>query len=99
MVSGVISYTNQRVGVNSLKNILPEQSKKSAITVQYTYHSLLATAITRVLHAEVKEKVIAETSGQRSLKALRSYERTSQQQQQNVSSMIKTTIEKEQDNE
>jgi len=73
-------YTNQRVGINLLKNILPELSRKSAIPVQYTNHSLRATAITRMFRAEVEERVIAETSGHRSLKALRSYEHTSQQQ-------------------
>jgi len=52
-----------------------------------------------MFHGEVEEKVIAETSCHRSLKSLRSYEHTSQQQQQNVSSMINTTVEKEQERE
>ena len=37
--------TKQHVGVNVLKNILPELSKKSSAGVHYTYHSLRATAI------------------------------------------------------
>ena len=76
VLRGGQEHYDQRVGVNALKNILPELSKKSAIPVWYTNHSLWATAITRMFHAEVEEKVIAETSGHRSLKALRSYEAT-----------------------
>ena len=40
--------TKQRVGVNVLKNILPELSEKSGVGVHYTNHSLRATAITRM---------------------------------------------------
>ena len=89
----VNSYTSQRVGINSISSILPELSKKSGIPVRYTNHSLRATAITRMFNAEVEEKVIAEISGYRSLKAQRSYEQTSVPQQQNGSSVINTTVE------
>ena len=72
----VSSFTNQRVGINVLKNVLPELSEKSGIQVRHTNHSLQATAITRMFNGEVDKRVIAETSGHRSLKALRSYEHT-----------------------
>ena len=68
MVPSVSSYTNQRVGINSLKNILSELSKKSAISVRYTNHSLRATAITRMFQAQVEEKIIVETSGHKKSK-------------------------------
>ena len=87
----VSSFTNQRVGINVLKNVLPELSEKSGIQVRYTNHSLRATAITRMFNGEVDEKVIAETSGHRSLKALRSYEHTCKRKLQDVSRIINKT--------
>ena len=80
--------TNQRVGINGLKGILPDLSAKSDIGVHYTNHSLRATAITRMFNSGIPEKVIAENSGHRSTKALRCYERTSQKQQQTVTSVV-----------
>ena len=87
----VSSFANQRVGINVLKNMLPELSEKAGIQVKYTNHSLRATAITRMFNGEVEEKVIAETSGHKSLKALRSYEHTCKQKLQNVSRVINET--------
>ncbi len=78
----------QRVGINSLKNILPELSEKSGVGVHYTNHSLRATAITRMFNSGIPEKVIAETSGHKSTKALRCYEHTSQQLKQDVTKVI-----------
>ena len=80
--------TKQRVGINSLKNILPELSEKSGVGVHYTNHSLRATAITRMFNSGIPEKVIAETSGHKSTKALRCYEHTSQQLKQDVTKVI-----------
>ena len=36
----VSSFMNQRVGINVLKNMIPEWSVKSGIQVRYTNHSL-----------------------------------------------------------
>ena len=80
--------TNQRVGINGLKNILPELSEKASLEVHYTNHSLRATAITQMFNSGIPEKVIAENSGHRSTKALRCYERTSQEQQQAATRVI-----------
>ena len=82
------AVTKQRVGVNVLKSILPEICEKSGIGVHYTNHSLRATAITRMFNCGVPEKVIAENSGHRSTKALRCYERTSEELQQAVTKVI-----------
>ena len=43
-------FTRQRVGVNTLKSVLPLLSKESGIGVRYTNHSLHATAITRMFN-------------------------------------------------
>ena len=81
-------YKNQRVGVNTLKKMLSDLSRKSGIGVHYTNHSLRATSITRMFNSGVQEKVIAETSGHKSVKALRCYERTSTAQQQEVTASV-----------
>ena len=83
--------SNQRVGVNVLKRIVPELSEKSGVGKRYTNHSLRATAITRMFNSGIPEKVIAEASGHRSTKALRCYERTSQQQKQAVTKVINSS--------
>ena len=82
------AFTKQRVGVNTLKNILPMLSQKSGIDVHYTNHSLRATAITRMFTSGIPEKVIAETSGHKSMKALRQYEHTSKEQMQAATSSV-----------
>ena len=50
--------------------------------VHYTNHSLRANAITQMFNFGIPQKVIAENSGHRSTRALRCYEKTSQEQQQ-----------------
>ena len=52
-------------------------SKDAGLGVLYTNHSLTATSITRMYEGGVPENLISEKSGHRSLKGLRSYERTS----------------------
>lgn len=81
-------FVNQRVGLNTLKGILPDICKKARFENRYTNHSLRATAITRMLNSGIPEKVIAEQSGHRSLKALRCYEHTSLEQQLDVTKAI-----------
>ena len=81
-------YTKQRVGVNNLKKILPSISAVSMCSTNYTNHSLRATFVTRMFAASVPEKLIAEKSGHRSLKALRSYERTNPNMQMAIDAVI-----------
>ena len=64
--------------------MLPQLSCKAGLGVKYTNHSLCTTAITRMFNTGIPEKVIAETSGHRSSKALRCYKRTLSAQQQAV---------------
>ena len=63
-------FKKQRVGVNILKNMLPELARRSGVGVHYTNHSLRATSITRMFNNGIPEKVIAEISGHKSAKAL-----------------------------
>ena len=70
-------YGKTRVGVNTLKNFIPNLCKESSLSVHYTNHSLRATAITRMYEHSVTEKMISDKSGHRSIKRLRAYQHTS----------------------
>ena len=70
-------YGQAVVGVNTLKKIVPELCQEACFGVQYTNHSLRATAITRMYEGGVPENIISEKSGHKSIKGLRAYERTS----------------------
>ena len=63
-------------------------SKSAELSVQYTNHSLRSTAITRMYGGGIPEKVISEMSGHKSIKALRSYERTTAQQDREACNAI-----------
>ena len=55
--------------------------RRGRVRCTLTNHSLCATAVTRMYAKGVPEKLIAETSGHKSLKALRAYEQTSSVQE------------------
>ena len=74
-------YKRVRVGINPLKKMMPTISERAGLAVRYTNHSLRATAATRMFASGIPEKVVAEVTRHRSLKALRTYERTSEDQQ------------------
>ena len=69
------------MGINSLKKMMPNITERANVPVRYTNHSLRATAATRMFASGVPEKVVSEVTGHKSLTALRTYERTSEQQQ------------------
>ena len=61
-------FSKQKVGANTLKNIVPDICKKPDCGTKYTNHSLRATAITCMFNSSLSEKVMAETSGNRSVR-------------------------------
>jgi hypothetical protein len=81
-------YARAKVGVNTLKKFMPDLSKEAGLSVHYTNHSLRVTAITRMYEGGIPENLISEKSGHKSIKALRSYETTSVQQEKVAGSMI-----------
>ena len=70
------------------KEDCPELCKEACLGVEYTNHSLRATAITRMYEGGVPENIISEKSGHRSIKGLRAYERTSILQEKAVGASI-----------
>ena len=77
-------FTRCPIGVNPLKNMMPNISHLAELSTQYTNHSLRATSATRMFTAGVPEKIIAEHTGHRSTKGLRQYEHISVAQLQAV---------------
>ena len=66
-------YVNQRVGVNTLKVIVPDLTRSAGLQECYTNHCLRATGISRMYSSGVPEKLIAETSGHKSIEDVRAY--------------------------
>ena len=81
-------YAHSRMGVNTLKKVLPDLCNEACLNVHYTNHSLRATAITRMYEGGVSENIISEKSGHRSIKGLRSYEKTSVSQEKGAGATI-----------
>ena len=52
--------------------------QRADLPVRYTNHSLRATAATRMFASGVPEKIVGEVTGHKSLKALHTYERTTE---------------------
>ena len=75
-------FKNIAVGVNQLKNMMSTISQLAGLPVVYTNHSLRATSTTRMFCSGVPEKVVAEITGHKSVKALRQYEQTNIEQLQ-----------------
>ena len=81
-------YTRTPVGRNMLASMLKRMCQRGGIEGHKTNHSLRATGATQLFQAEVPEKIIQERTGHRSLAALRTYERTTSEQHEAVSSLL-----------
>ena len=70
------------------KNFLGNMCKEAGIPGYKTNHSLRATAATRLYASGVDEQLVMERTGHCSIEGIRSYKRTSSEQQQNVSDIL-----------
>jgi hypothetical protein len=61
--TGRSCFSKQHVGINTLKQILPNICKMSGCNAKYTNHSLRAIVITRMFNDGLSEKNTADTSG------------------------------------
>ena len=76
-------YSNQPVDHNKLDTIISRMCKDAGIPGYHTNHSLRASAATRLHQSScVEEQEIMETTRHKSLEAVRSYKRTSNEQLQ-----------------
>ena len=64
------------MGVNILKGMMRKIPSLASLEVNYTNHSLRATAASRMFGSGVPEKIVAKFTGHKSIKSLRQYERT-----------------------
>ena len=88
MIAGKSWFINDPIGINTFKNVLPNMSKKAGLGTVYTNHSLRATSTSMMYTHDIPEKVIAETTGHRSLAGLRAYEHTTTLQKKAVTKTL-----------
>ena len=76
------------VGRNKLANVVSTMCKLAGIGGYKTNHSLRATAATRLYSSGIDEQLVMERTGHRSTEGVRSYKRTSSEQQEAVSDIL-----------
>ena len=80
-------YEERSVGKNSLASLMKDMSAEAGISIK-TNHSLRATGASNLFHANVPERIIQKTTGHKSVEALRTYERVSEDQYKSVSKVL-----------
>ena len=86
-------YTSVPIGHYTLDKKVSVMCRNAGIMGHKTNHSLRATGATELYRSDVPEKIIQERTGHRSLKALRVYERSTDQQHEAVSSLLSSEKE------
>ena len=82
---------SQPVGRNTLDQKLRKMCQMAGIDGNISNHSLRATSATHMFQMGVPERVIQERTGHRTVEALRTYERTSEEQHQAVSNVLSSS--------
>ena len=80
-------FSNAQIGENKLSKMVKEMFKQVGIDDK-TNHSLRATGATCLYSANVPEKIIQQRTGHQSLKCLRTYKHTSDEQHLAVSTIL-----------
>ncbi len=81
-------YSVTPVGHCKLDRTIHRLCEEAGIKGYRTNHSLRATAATRLHQSGCEEQQIMERTGHRSVEAVRSYKRTSNEQQENISDIL-----------
>ena len=81
-------FSRVPVGRNKLANVVSIMCKVAGIGGYKTNHSLRATAATRLYSSGIDEQLVMECTGHRSTEGIRSYKRTSSEQQKEVSDIL-----------
>ena len=81
-------YSNQPVGHNKLSQTVSQLCKQAGIHSYKTNHSLRVTTATRLYASGVDEQLVMERTGHRSLDGVRTYKRTSNEQQVAISDVL-----------
>ncbi len=86
--SGIHWFTTAPIGRNKLAKSVSNMCKACNIQGYKTNHSLRAIAATRLYSSGIDEQLVMERTGHRSLEGVRSYKRTSTEQQETVSDIL-----------
>ena len=86
-------YTSVPVGRNTLDKKVNVMCRNAGLEGHKTNHSLRATGATEMYRGNVPEKLIQERTGHRSLKSLRVYERSTDEQHRAVSTLLSSAKE------
>ena len=81
-------FSKEPVGHNKLAKTVAEMCSKAGIDGFHTNHSLRATSATRLFSAGADEQLIMERTGHRSVDGVRSYKRTSDHLNEEVSDIL-----------
>ena len=84
-------FSNKPIGYNKLDGTVARLCKNAGIPGYRTNHSLRATTATRLYQAGVDEQLVMERTGHQSLEGVRSYKRTSTDQQETMSDILNGT--------
>ena len=80
-------YSVKLIGCHTLKNMVKDMCRRAGIEGYKTNHSLFAPTA-RLFHAGIDEQLIMERTGHKSLDGVRSYKRTSEEQQAALSDIV-----------
>ena len=84
-------FVSQAVGIHTLEKIIPDLMAEAHFVGKFTLHSLRATCATRLFRKGVDEQLITEITGHSS-NAVREYKRTSQEQKQQLSTILQCAV-------
>ena len=87
-------YYASPVGEHKLGKMVKEMFCEVGVSGK-TNHSLRATGASALFQVNVPEKIIQERTGHRSVKALRLYERTTEQQHHQVSNILSSRMQQQ----
>ncbi|XP_062568432.1 uncharacterized protein LOC134230612 [Saccostrea cucullata] len=83
-----VRYGEQVLGVNKLKGLMKEITRKAELKGNFTNHSGKRTCATQLYHAGIDEQEIMSRTGHRSETAVRKYKRSNSALQERVSEVL-----------
>ena len=89
-----IWYTSRAIGYHTLDNTIARMWKSAGIEGFKTNHSFRVTTATCLFQAGVDEQLITERTGHHSTDGIRTYKRSSSEQQEAVSDILSRCIKK-----
>ena len=86
--SSGVWFSKQPIGHNKFHTMMSTICSAAGIGGYKTNHSLRATSATRLYHQGIDEQLIMERTGHHSIEGVRSYKRTDEKQEENISNLL-----------